>query len=130
MKDQLAIIAEALKVLPARVRDDYQGIAYLKLAELSGVDPQAQIKSLKTHVLHRFHRDRPRTLELIDRATRPTVDLAEMRDELSRLSPTDRTIVMLIAASCTWKEVSEATGIPTRSIARRLRAIRERANAD
>ena len=137
--EQLAIIARVLQVLPAGVRDDFAGAAWIKLQELLGAGRGADdvLTALRDHLTYTYRKDRfSKAVDSHDGVIDDRNHIAdiEARDELrnlmASLEPTDRAILALIMAGNSRSEAAGILGLSPSTIARRLQRIREAHHED
>ena len=124
--EQLAVIAEALQSLPPEDRDDLMGEAFLTLTTVMDRPRAAQVLAIRRHAEYIRRRDgRPQAGALPELgADDPSLAAVDLRDELSRLSPTDRSICTMILAGYTHREIGASLALSPATIGRRLRALR------
>jgi hypothetical protein len=132
--DESKIIAEALEVLPASIRADYHGIAYLKAQTVSDLPRADQVRAIARHVRYRSRVDRrSSSLEVLPRIDESACDpaaAAELKDAIGSLLLEDQAIISLILAGFTHREIGKITRTSAATITRRLKRLRPFQGAD
>jgi len=132
----LCTIRSALSVLPKSVREEYAGAAWEHLQKVADRTPAEQQKAIANHVQYLYRRDMKSTApglpaDIADDAAADPARTAELKEEaarvLAKLNPLDRTIVIMLAASCTYRDIADEVNLSPSGVHRRIQAIRERA---
>ena len=138
--DDLVLIEEALRILPRAVRDEYWGAAWLKLQKVQDRLPEERVKAVANHVEYIYNRDRRGGRgyaelheSIIDPSTIDPSITAEQRDliahVLEQFAPTDRTIVAMIAAEHSFREIAKQLKTSPSVVHERLKRVRAKAGA-
>jgi hypothetical protein len=132
--DESKIIAEALEALPAPIRADFSGIAYLKAQTVSDLPRDEQVRAIRNHVQYKARVGRRSSaleiLPRIDGAASDPAAIAELKDTIGSLLLEDRAIIALILAGFNHREIGKITRTSASTICRRLKRLRPFQGAD